>query len=194
MINHKKHHENEYTIPELNNQKGPVLTLPNGTLVTFNRIVYRVGYEFDLFSYTEEEYNQAGLDILIEKTGMGKVEIEKVLEALHLYSPYKGIKSQIYWKLVGGKLNQQVNTYRSIWFVDLEKYDFYPTKEAKGKIVGRCRKWTGKYYRGSTVNEYEYDPSCLDPAYNQNFYLVKDNFRGQIFMVYPTDLTEIKNG
>ena len=190
MITHKKHHENEYTVEALNKQKGPTLTLPNDTSVTFNRVVYRVGYEFDLFSYTKEEYNQVGLEIVINKTGMGKDEVEKVLEALHLYSPYKGIKSQIYWKLVGGKLNQQANKYRSMWFVDLEKYDFYPTKE-KGKIVGRCRKWTGKYYPAD--NSYaEYEPGGLYPAYNQNLYLVEDSFRGQVFMVYPTDLKEVK--
>lgn len=188
----------EYRIPERDSSSTGKLALPNGTIVDYTRYVNRVGYALDPRSYTKEQWEAAGFELVCKQTGLPEDEVKKVLSVLNLYSPYKGIRGQIYTKLVSDKTT---DVMRSMWFKDF-KQDSYRaiTRQAWcGEIVGRCRKWTGIYCPGRTWgNEwesgYDYDPPCLEQAVNQNLYQVRNTDNGDIYMVHPLDIQVVSNG
>lgn len=187
----------EYRIPERDKISSGKLILPNETIVEYPRYVNRVGYALDPRSYTEEEWAAAGLELVCKKSGLFEDEVKKVLDALNLLSPYKGIRSQIYKELVG---NKATDFTRSMWFKDFEnKYCYLPNLSAwRGRIVGRCRKWTGTYCPGQTYGSSYYGDFGYDPPYlagvNQNLYQVRNTDNGDIYMVHPLDIQVVSNG
>lgn len=181
--------EGEYRLPERDKTSTGKLTLPNDTQVSFKRYVNRVGYALDVKSYTKEQWNAAGLEIVCKSTDLDEVTNQKVLKSLNLLSPYKGIRSAIYSKLVGSKSK---DTLRSMWFKDFKHSMLHPRDSWRGRIIGRCRRWTGQYYAGHTYGggleySYDYDPPCL-AGVNQNLYLVKNLDNGFTYMVHPLDV------
>lgn len=186
----EQNREGEYRIPERDKFSSGKLTLPNGTLISYNKIVNRVGYALDVKSYTKQEWNEEGLNIICKTTGLDKEAVQKVVKSLNLHSPYKGIKSQIYWRLVGDKSRD--NT-RSMWFKDFKEnyYRAIPRTAWEGTIVGRCRKWTGEYCPGQVYKGFDYAED-YDPPYlagvNQNLYLVKNSDNGITYIVHPLDI------
>lgn len=181
------HHPDEYRIPERDCISTPKLTLPVGTLVTFKRYVYRVGYAVDKYSYSREEWDQKGFEIVCQKTGLDSETVEKVIKTLNLFSPYKGLKRAIYQDLV--KPSRDMT--RSMWFVDFKPHLILrqPKDHFSGIIVGRCRKWTGRYGATTGYGD-DYDPPYLLDACNQNLYLVRDGCSNLTMMVYPGDIED----
>lgn len=184
-----KHHPNEYRIPGRDCQSTPKLTLPVGVLVTFKRYVYRVGYEVDKYSYTKEEWNQRGFEIVCRETGLDSKTVEKVIKTLNLFSPYKGLKRAIYQDLVKSIAIRPLK--RSMWFVDFKPSLILrpPRNYFSGVIVSRCRRWTGHYGAATGYGD-DYDPPYLLDACNQNLYLVRDGSSNLTMMVYPGDIED----
>lgn len=189
------HHPKEYRIEERDCKSTPKLTIPNGTIVTFDKYVHRVGYALDPYSYTREEWYKAGLELLCYSTQLDEQTVGKVLKTLNLYHPFKGMRGRIYSKLVEQKMTDR---QRSMWFVNYQDYaqgQFF-LDLIQGTVVGRCRKWTGVHHPSTGGAGYDYDnyiPAYLDPAYNQNLYVVHNEDLGRDFMVHPLDIKEIDN-
>jgi hypothetical protein len=182
--------EGEYRVPKRDSVSTGKLTLPDGATVDYTRYVNRVGYALDPRSYTKEEWEAAGLEIVCKNSGLDEETVKTVLKELNLHSPYKGVRGQIYTKLVGDKANDFI---RSMWFKDFKPGHSTNRQTWRGVIIGRCRKWTGKYYHGHTYGAWwqgdtEYDPPMLDGV-NQNLYLVKNYDNGITYMVHPGDIT-----
>lgn len=181
LDNHKPDRTKEYRIPERDCKPSGKLTIPNGTQVSYSRYVSRVGYALDKESYSLKEWNEKGYELIQNKTELDTEIVRKVIDALNLKSPFKGIKTKIYQELVGSRATDFM---RSMWFVDSVK--------RQGIIIGRCRKWTGKYFHGGTYGSYYYGDYGYDPPYlsgiNQNLYLVENPYNGFNYMVYPEDI------
>lgn len=190
LIDQKPDRTKEYRIPERDDFSSGNLTLPNETIVDYHRYVNRVGYALDSHSYTKEQLEAEGLSLVSKITGVDEQTVKKVIRALDLHSPYKGLRGKIHQRLVMDKVTDFV---RSMWFIDFkENYYFAIPRQAwKGEIVGRCRKWTGKYYPGRTIGNWDdgpdYDPPSLEGV-NQNLYLVKNFDTEQVHMVHPKDI------
>lgn len=184
----KQNRTGEYRIEQRDANRSGKLTLPTGTYVKYSRYINRVGYALDSHSYTKEQWNEEGLNIVCNKTKLDKEVVGAVVKALNLHSPYKGLRGLIHQRLVMDKTKDFI---RSMWFIDL-------TNTKQGQIVGRCRKLTGKYHHGGSYGSYYsgdfgYDPAYLD-AVHQNLYLVANTDNGNVYMVHPEDIEQLSNG
>lgn len=195
----RKSHPNEYYLNQYDTN--PAKKLPNvkeGDWVKFSRYVVRVGYKIEPKTYSLDEWNECGFQIIKEETGIDDEKLVLLLNKLNLLSPYKGIRGKIYRKLVHDvrylKIKQEsdkspqdrpeiINKYsnRHIWLVDLDK-------EKMGQIsdIKRCQ--TGVYNPKHIGGEYgeDYEPAFLSPAYYHSLYVVC--CYGVNYLVHPEDI------
>lgn len=184
-----------YRMPERDKITGPKTVLPDGALISFQRVVARVGYQFGVHSVTRRQWLEAGAEIVAKNAGIPIETVKQVILATRLDSPFKGIKSEIYNALIRPLIAAtpaETRNVRAMWF-----YDY--SEPYEGRIVGRVRRYTGKrneghYGGGGWGDEPEYDPPSLDYAHGQALYEVAPSFfnSGTIgnLLVYPTDATE----
>lgn len=166
----------EYRIEERDVVATPRLTIPNGTKVEFRVIVSRIGYEFDSTQIPPEDWHECGKQIIAEKAEVEMKTAGRVIDAMNLKSPYAGIRSEIYSRLVAPRIEQ--GSQRCMFFCTLDR-------AYQGVIVKRKRRTTGVYHRKDGKGE-------LRDAKNQSLYLVRVEKLAAEFLVHPDDIRETK--
>jgi len=171
-----------YRMPERDNQTGPKAIHTQGDWIEFSRIVVRIGYEIGVHSVSKKEWNQAGLEIIADRTKLPIEDVRRVVIELGLGAPFKEIKGSIYDRIVRPLINTStIPNVRAMWFHDLSASNTLPVERVVTRRTGirepGCR---GGYYGE------EYEPPILTASHNQYLYLV--TFNGQKVMVHPLDV------
>ena len=168
LINEKPALEPVYRIEERDKRNGPKCTLAEGTIISFSRVVARVGYEFGAHSITKTEWWEAGLEIAAKKTGVQADDIKKLIVALRLGAPFKFLGREIYDAKIRPLTHKStMRNVRAMWFYD------YP-KPRRGRIDGRVTKLTGYRDPGHQDSDGEWEPPTLAESKSQKLYKVWD--------------------
>lgn len=179
----EERYEPVYRIPERETQKVKA-TAQKGDLVTYKRIVARVGYEFGVHSVTKREWAEAGLKIIAQETSLSIEDVEKVIVGLDLKSPFKGMKHQIYEALIHPLITKSGSkNIRAMWFYD------YASNHV-GHVDAIVRRLTGVRSPGGRSGYYgeeNYPPYLADPV-SHHLYRVTDHDGGRRVLVHPLDV------
>lgn len=172
-----------YRIPDRDKKRGPSAKYKEGDWITYKRVVVRVGYEFGVHSVSKEAWLRCGLEITAERSGVSIRDVARVINALDKSSPFKGIKNEIYNRLVRPLTRSGINrNIRAMWFYDLEH-------EHLGQVEKSVTRLTGVRDPGWSDEDGGCPPFLTETNHQMLYKVIEPTF-GHLIMVYPDDVIE----
>jgi len=187
-----------YRLPERETMRTPA-KLPKETHITFARAIERAGYRFrsdDLDSQTVLQ--PLCVRVVAHTTGLTTEQVESILAALDLYSPFRRVKYNLIPYLLA-QLKKASGAgdcnLRTLWYRNSQEEPRPEPAIIEGKVAKWIGAWNPGYASGGYEDGWDYDPPYLSAisgrigALYQELYRVRTWYSCDI-LVHPLDVVQ----